>query len=59
MTKDYTVNDSSNRSSMGSIRKAMFDKRKSDYLEMTHDRPAIFIDKPSKHFDYSSAYKMQ
>ena len=59
MTKDYTVNDFSNRSSMGSIRKAIFDKRKSDYLEMTHDRPAIFIDKPSKHFIYSSANNMQ
>ncbi len=43
MTKDYTASHSLNKSSTGSIRKAVFDQRKSDYLRNTHDRPAIFI----------------
>lgn len=39
---------------MGSIRKAIFDQRKSDYLERTHDRPAVFVDKSSKHVNFTS-----
>ena len=59
MTKDYTVNHSLNKSSIGSIRKAIFDQRKSAYLERTHDRPAVFIDQPIKHINYARQNKMQ
>ncbi len=43
MIKDYTASHSLNKSSTGSIRNAAFDQRKNDYLQNTHDRPAVFI----------------
>ena len=51
MTKHYTANHSFNRPSTGSIRKATFDQRKSDYLGNTNDRPAVFIEPSKKHND--------
>lgn len=51
MTKNYIASHSLNRSSTGSIRKAAFDQRKSDYLRRTHDRPAVFIEQSKKHND--------
>ena len=52
MTKDYTTNHSLHRPSTGSLRKAAFDQRKSDYLRSMHDRPAIFIEQSKKHYAY-------
>lgn len=43
MTKDYTASHHLYESTRGSIRKAAFDQRKSDYLRNTYDRPAVFI----------------
>ena len=58
MTKDYTLNHSFRRSSLGSIRKAIYDQRKCDYLERKHDRPAGFINQPIKHVSYASPKKI-
>ena len=52
MTKDYTPSYSLNRSSTGNIRKAIFDQRKSNYLQNTYGRPAVFIEQLTKHNDY-------
>ena len=53
MTKNNKVNSFLSKSNMGSIRKAIFDQRKSDYLERTHDRPTVFVDKSSKHVNFT------
>ena len=49
MTKNYIASHSLSRPSTGSIRKAAFDQRKSDYLQNTNDRPAVFIEQSKKH----------
>ena len=59
MTKDYKVNLSLNSSSIGSIRKEIFDQRKSDYLEKKHDRPVDIIDQLTKHVSYASPSKVE
>lgn len=51
MTKYYTAN-SLDSPSTGSIRKATFDQRKSDHLENTYDRPAVFVDQSNKLNDF-------
>lgn len=58
MTKYYTASHSLNRSSTGSLRKAAFDQRKSDYVRSTHDRPAIFIEPSNINNDYVCQVKI-
>ncbi len=58
MTKFYTASHSLNRFSIGSLRKAAFDQRKSDYVRSTHDRPAIFIEPSNINNDYVCQVKI-
>lgn len=53
MTYKFTASNSINSSSIGSIRKAAFDQRKSEYVRSTHDRTAVFIEQAIKNIRLS------
>jgi len=57
MKINFSESHSLNIPSTGSIRKATFDQRKSDYLRNTNDRPAVFIEQSNKHNDPSTPSK--
>lgn len=52
MTYKFTASNSINSSSIGSIRKAAYEQRKSEYLRSTQGRSAVFIKPSNVNNDY-------